>query len=275
MLPFRWALGPLAITPNELFAVLGAAIAALIIQRRLVALGAAKIAVVDFTLAALGGGAVGARLYYFVPLWLRGQVAFSTLFTRWSEGSGFYGAFVGGAIAIAVMARFKKLPPLRVLDLVYASVPLGFAVGKIGCFLAGCCYGLPTPHGLRFAPGSLCYVTQQRAGQLPAGATASLPVHPVPLYDMVFGLALSGALFWLLPRAKRPGEVFAASGVGYSLYRFAIEFFRDDPDCHTFGSSALRDSQWTAIVIFVVSAAAWAWLRWRKLPAESAPAAPK
>jgi len=275
MLPFRWSLGPLAITPNELFAVLGAALAGLIIRRRLVALGSSNGAVIDFVLAALGGGAVGARLYYFLPLWFRGKVEFSTLFTTWSEGSGFYGAFLGGALAIAATAKLKKLPVLKVLDLVYATVPLGFAVGKIGCFLAGCCYGLPTPRGVTFAPKSLCYATQLQAGQIGRDAACSLPVHPVQLYDLIFGFSLSAALFLLMRRAKRPGEVFAASGVGYSAYRFIIEFFRDDPDCHTFGSAALRDSQYTAIVVFVVACAAWAWLRFRRMPAETPPATPK
>jgi phosphatidylglycerol:prolipoprotein diacylglycerol transferase len=274
MLPFRWALGPLAITPNELFALLGTAIAAFIIRRRLVALGATNGAVIDFALAALGGGAVGARLYYFLPLWFRGKMAFSELFTSWSEGSGFYGAFLGGALAIALTARIKKLPVLKVLDTIYATVPLGFAVGKIGCFLAGCCYGMPSPSGVRFAPGSLCYTTQRAAGQLAPGAASSLPVHPVPLYDMVFGFTLSAALLFLLRRSTRPGEVLAASGVGYSIYRFIIEFFRDDPDTHTFGLT-LRDSQYTAIVVLLASAAAWAWLRFRRIPAETPPAAPK
>jgi len=57
-----------------------------------------------------------------------------------------------------------------------------------------------------------------------------------------------------------------------------IEFFRDDPDCHTFGSSLLRDSQWTAIVLFLLGAAAWAWLRLRRTesppPGASAPGTP-
>jgi phosphatidylglycerol:prolipoprotein diacylglycerol transferase len=275
MLPFHWKLGPLAVTPNELFTLLGAVLGALIIRRRLLALGTNNGGVFDFILAALGGGAVGARLYYFLPLWLRGQVSFGTLFGSWSDGSGFYGAFVGGALAIALVARFKRMPPLETLDAVYGVVPLGFAVGKIGCFLAGCCYGFPTPSGVRFAKDSLCYHTQLGAGQIGRGAAASNPVHPIPLYDMVFGFALFGALLLLKQRSKRPGEVLAATTVGYSAYRFVIEFFRDDPDCHTFGSSVLRDSQYTAIVLFVVACAAWAWLRLRKDPAESVPATPK
>src|SRR5262249_25048312 len=110
--------------------------------------------------------------------------------------------------------------------------------------------------------------------QIPRGAPASLPVHPVPLYDMIFGFAFFGALWILRKRSKRPGEVVAVTTLGYSAYRFVIEFFRDDPDCHTFGGAALRDSQYTALVLFVVAAAAWVWLR-LKNPAENAPATPK
>ena len=273
MLPFHWKLGPLAVTPNELFAVLGTVLGGLLIRRRLFALGTTNGGLLDFILAGLAGGAVGARLYYFVPLWIRGQVAFSTLFTSWSDGSGFYGAFIGGGLAWVLTAKLKKMPVLPTLDTLYAVVPFGFAVGKIGCFLAGCCYGMPSPLGVHFAKGSLCYNTQRAAGQIGRDATVSLPVHPVQLYDMVFGFSLSALLFLLLRRSKRPGEVLAATGVGYSVYRFIIEFFRDDPDTHTFGLT-LRDSQYTAMVIFVVSAAVWAWLRLKK-PPETAPAAPK
>ncbi|MBV8881874.1 MAG: prolipoprotein diacylglyceryl transferase, partial [Planctomycetaceae bacterium] len=262
-----------AVTPNEIFAVLGAAICGFVARRRLKALGATDGGILDYVLAALGGGAVGARLYYFVPLWVRGQMSLSQLFSTWSDGSGFYGAFLGGALALAVTAHFKKMPVLKTLDATMSTVPLGFGIGKIGCFLAGCCYGMPSPAGVRFAPGSLCYVTQQRAGQIPRGAPSALPVHPVQLYDMVFGFTLFGLLVLLQKRSGRPGEAYAASAVGYSAYRFLIEFFRDDPDRHTFGSSALTDSQYTAIAVFVVATACWAWLRMRK-PAETGAPAP-
>jgi len=275
MLPFHWKLGPFALTPNELFALLGTVLGGLLLRRRLIALGAAKPAFIDFILAALAGGAVGARLYYFLPLWFRGKLALGALFSSWSDGSGFYGGFLGGALGIAITARLKKLPVLPVVDFVASTVPLGFAVGKIGCFLAGCCYGLPSPSGLRFAKDSLCYNTQRSAGLIGRGAECSLPVHPIQLYDMIFGFSLFGALTLLRRRSKRPGEVFAASLVGYSVYRFIIEFFRDDPDCHTFGGSTLRDSQYTAMVIVAIAGAAWAWLRLKKEPAETGPGTPK
>jgi len=274
MLPFHWKLGWLAVTPNEVFAVLGAAVCGFIVRRRLMALGATNAGMLDFVLAALGGGAVGARLFYFVPLWIRGKMALGQLFSTWSDGSGFYGAFLGGALALAVTARFKKMPVLKTLDATMGMVPLGFGIGKIGCFLAGCCYGHPAAWGLRFAPGSLCYITQINDRQIRRGAPASLPVVPIQIFDMLFGFALYGALVLLGRRSKRPGEVYAASAVSYSAYRFVVEFFRNDPDRHTFGSSALTDSQYTSIGVFVVAAACWALLR-TQTPAETGASAPK
>jgi phosphatidylglycerol:prolipoprotein diacylglycerol transferase len=274
MWPFHVSLGPLAITPNEVFAVLGALIGGFIVRRRLIALGASPGGVLDFILAALGGGAVGARLYYFLPLWFRGQMPFGQLFSTWSQGSGFYGAYIGGALALAVTAHFKKMPILKTWDATMGVVPLGFAVGKIGCFLAGCCYGMPSAAGLCFARGSLAHMTQIHGGKIRPDAAASLPVVPIQLYDMIYGFTLYGALVVLGKRSNRPGEVFAATTVGYSAYRFVIEFFRDDPDRHTFGSSSLTDSQFTAIALFMIAVGCWIALRVRK-PAENGPVTPK
>src|SRR6185295_8943060 len=267
MWPFHLKLGWLAVTPNEISAVVGALLCGWIARKRLKSLGSTEGGVLDYILVALAAGAVGARLYYWGPLFLRGQMTFSQLFTSWSDGSGFYGAFIGGAIGLAVMAHFKKMPVLQTLDATMGTVPLGFAIGKLGCFLAGCCYGHPAKWGLSFAPGSLCFLTQRMAGEISPGAKSSNPVVPIQLFDSLFGFALFAALVVLGRRSTRPGEVYAASAVGYSAYRFVIEFYRNDPDRHTFGSSALTDSQYTAIAVFVVAAACWAYLRFRK-PAE-------
>src|SRR5579863_3139727 len=97
MLPFHWMLGPLAVTPNELFAVLGCVLGGLVVRRRLRALGTDDGGVIDFVLAGIAGGAVGSRLYYFIPLWIRGQLRAGDLFHRWSDGSGYYGGFLLGA----------------------------------------------------------------------------------------------------------------------------------------------------------------------------------
>jgi phosphatidylglycerol:prolipoprotein diacylglycerol transferase len=249
--PFHLKLGPLAIGPGEIFTVLAAALVGTLARRRLALLAIGPGDLFDLALGALAGGAVGARLFYFVPLWLRGMEG------AVGNGSGYYGGFIGGVFAVALVARFKKRPGLQVLDGVVAPLPLGFAVGKIGCFLAGCCYGPRSAAGVSFRSGSLCFETQRKAGE--SVRQESLPVAPTQLVEMGLGILLFIGLLLLQRRSKRPGDVFAAYVLGYSVWRFVIEFFRDDPGRHGFGGG-LSDSQITALLLGTVVAVAWAWI---------------
>ncbi len=275
MFPFHLRLGPFAISPEELFVVLGVALVAALSRRRMAEAGVTWGGLFDLSLAALVGGAIGARLFYFLPLWVRGLEEGTHLVSRWADGSGFYGGFLGGALGVMLLARLKKYPVLRVADAALAPFPLGFATGKLGCFFAGCCYGfrcdgLP---GLRFPPGSLAYDTQRAAGLIPKGAASSLPVYPIQLVEFAFGLALFGALAWLARRSRRPGEVSLAFVAGYSLWRFAIEFLRDDPGRHGF-NAGISDSQVMAFVALGLSAVLWALLRRRDRAAGTPPTPP-
>jgi phosphatidylglycerol:prolipoprotein diacylglycerol transferase len=258
VLPFSFRLGPLAINPVELFALLGVAVAGVLVRQSIEPKPSWG-GMIDLGIAAVLGGAVGARLFHFVPLWLRGQETTVRLVTTWSEGSGFFGGLAGGTALVLVVARAKKLSLLNVADAVGLNMPIGFAIGKIGCFLEGCCYGRRCDSfpGVAFRPGSLAYEAQQGARILPPGAPASLPVHPTQLYEFFFALCLFAFLRWFRPRFARPGQTFLAYVLGYSLWRFLIEFFRDDPGRHNFGSSAFTDSQIVAILFVVVCGALW------------------
>ncbi len=271
MWPFRLPLGWVALGPMEAGTLAGVLLAALLARRRMGPLGVSRLDLLDLSLAALIGGAVGARLFHAVPCWVRGLDAAAA--GSWSAGSGIYGGLAGGVLGLALAARFKGKPVLGVLDATASVVPAGFALGKLGCFLAGCCYGAPcgVPPGARFAPGSLAFETQRAAGLLPPGSAASLPVHPTQLYEMAFGLALFAGFTVLRRRSRRPGETVLVFAVLYSAWRFGIEFLRDDPGRRMFGSAGLTDSQIAALVVGVASLAAWIFLRSRPaLPANAA-----
>ena len=259
MWPFHVRLGPFAVSPGELFAFLGLGVVVVLARKRVLALGISPGGLLDLSLAALVGGAVGARLYYFLPLALRGQEAWGALFSRWSDGSGIYGGLLGGTAAVALLARIRKQPFLPIFDAGAAPFPLGFAVGKIGCFLAGCCYGHRWDGGVAFRPGSLAHRTQAARGEILRDAPAALPVHPAQLYELAFGLVLFGALLLFGRRPRPAGVTGCAFFAGYSLWRFVIEFFRDDPGRHGF-NAGITDSQVTALAVLTVSAAAWVFL---------------
>ena len=267
MLPFRLPLFGWTLGPMEAGTLLGVALAAVLARRRMAPLGVPGTGLLDLSLGALLGGAVGARLFYAVPAWVRGVEASAA--GPWTEGSGIFGGLAGGALALALTARLKGFPVAGVMDAAASVLPAGFALGKAGCFLAGCCYGAPcgVPPGVRFPPGSLVFEPQRSAGLLPPGSGASLPVHPAPLYELGFGVALFAALSILHRRSRRPGETALAFAVLYSAWRFGIEFLRDDPGRRMFGSSALTDSQIAALIVGTVSLATWAWRRFRGHPA--------
>ena len=276
MIPFQIDLGFAVLGPMEVGILGGILLTAVLAHRKMEPMGVTWGGLFDLALAGMIGGAIGARLFYFLPLWFRGMEETGALLGSWSEGSGFYGGMTGGAAGVAILARFKKLPVLEVFDAATAPLPLGFATGKLGCFLAGCCYGMrcDSPPGMSFPPGSLVHRTQVAAGEIEAGVAGSLAVHPTQLYEFCLALLLFGALTWVQRNSRRPGETILAYVGGYSIWRFAMEFLRDDPGRHGFGSG-LSDSQITALVYFALAGACWALLRRRPPTAEETPESPK
>lgn len=155
-----------------------------------------------------------------------------------SGGIVAYGGFLGGiAGAGLAFGRRGGLGFLNTADLMAPSVALGTGLTRIGCFLNGCDFGIPTslPWGLRFPQGSPAWRLHLREGFILDGqrvteASAwSLPVHPTQLYEAAVALALFGAVLWLRRRARRPGQVFLFFFAAYGVARSAIELVRGDP----------------------------------------------
>jgi phosphatidylglycerol:prolipoprotein diacylglycerol transferase len=119
-------------------------------------------------------------------------------------------------------------------------------LGRLGCFLGGCCFGAPTsvPWGVVFPPGS-------EAGPH--------PVHPTQLYESAFGWLLLAWMLWREPRRAFKGELLVVGAVAYSLERFITEFFRGDAERGI--HAGLGTSQIISIPVFVVSVGVWVYLR--------------
>lgn len=133
-------------------------------------------------------------------------------------GVVFFGAVPGGALAAWLAGRWLRLDWLRVLDLSIPGLAAGHALGRLGCFLGGCCYGRP------FDGGWAVLYTHPLA---PA-AHPSVPRHPAPLYEAL-GLCVIGLAFAILP-AKKPGDGARALAylAAYASLRFVVELFRGD-----------------------------------------------
>lgn len=163
----------------------------------------------DSILPLVAGGLLGAKLLYLATNWREYLANPSAILASLRGGFVYYGSLIGGFLGAVWYIRRHKLNFLAFSDLAAASLALGQAIGRLGCFFNGCCYGAPSSCGVVF-PG-----------------LDALPRHPTQLYES------GGAfvLFLILLRvpvapAGRGTGVFLA---GYGLLRFMVEILRDDP----------------------------------------------
>jgi phosphatidylglycerol:prolipoprotein diacylglycerol transferase len=207
------------------------------------------------------GAIVGARTLYVLTYW-------DNLFSDpkypgapWTEvfmirrgGLVYYGGLIGSSLACLVYCLVRKLPVWKVADVLAPSIALGYAFGRVGCLLNGCCYGrtCELPWAIHFPPG-----------HEPDGA----PVHPTQIYDSLLSFGLYAGLAWLFRKKKFDGQVFAAYLLGYAVLRSFVEIFRGDYTvAHLHGG--LTPAHIVSIGIFFVGAVLFWILRMRKSPAQ-------
>ncbi|MBI5154047.1 prolipoprotein diacylglyceryl transferase, partial [Candidatus Poribacteria bacterium] len=194
----------------------------------------------DLAFVAVVGGFVCARVLYILLEWdefLKNPRAL--LFSR--TGFVFLGGFLGAAGCTAIYLRKKKLPFLVIADIAVPSVSLAHAFGRIGCHLAGCCWGglcqneaigihlshHETPSGLTLWNA---YDDQLYRGLLGTGAGESLAVWPVQLMESAALFALTAVLVWYSWRPRASGRTLALYLFAYSLLRFGLEYLRGDAE---------------------------------------------
>ena len=140
------------------------------------------------------------------------------------------------------------------------AIPLGLAFGRMGCLMAGCCFGATCdlPWAMSFPGRSAASESQFKAHLLPRANMWSLPVHPTQVYESAACLAIAAAcLLWVHPRKRYDGQVFAAFLVLYAVARFLLEFLRRDDRGGVLG---LSTSQIVGIALVALAAALHGWL---------------
>jgi phosphatidylglycerol---prolipoprotein diacylglyceryl transferase len=171
-----------------------------------------------------------------------------------SGGLTYYGGFIAASIVAYYRLRKDRFPFFRAADMAGFVIPLGLGFGRMGCVLAGCCFGLPldAPFAIVFPAHSAASEKQALLHLLPSSAHVSLPVHPTQLYESAGALALAAFLMlWLHPRKRYDGHVFLAFVAAYAALRFVLEFFRSDDRGGLFG---LSTSQLIGLGLIAVAA---------------------
>lgn len=244
--------------------------------------------VYDLTIWVFVGGLVGARLFYVIQYWETTVHSFWDIFKVWKGGIVLYGSVMGGTAAFFLYWALRRFPLRPTLDVIAPALALGIALGRIGCFLNGCCYGdiCESGWGVRFPPGSPPWfsqatdeynrptdrvipgvtpvmVAQARMGRVPPGTPWSRPVQPTQLYSSVDAIVLMVLLLAYFPLRRRDGEVMALLMIAYPITRFLIEYLRNDEAAFFAG---LTISQNISVLILLSGLAYW--YRLSRWPAE-------
>jgi phosphatidylglycerol---prolipoprotein diacylglyceryl transferase len=200
-------------------------------------------------------GIVGAKILYIINDWSLYKNRPSEIFSISTLQAG--GVFSGGLIAAFAMAawfvRKHHMPPLATCDAFAPGLAIGHAIGRLGCFAAGCCYGKETHHfwGVTF--------TNRFANEV-AGTPLNVPLEPTQLFESAVELANFIFLMWLLKRRKFDGQIFGAFMFIYGIARFFLEFLRDDPGRGSVFNGAMSGTQLIAIGLVLAGGLIW-WLR--------------
>lgn len=171
----------------------------------------------------------------------------------WAGGLTYYGGFVGAAAVAVPLLRRDKFPFWKAADIAAAAVPAGLAFGRVGCLLAGCCFGAPAelPWSVRFPGASPASDAQAKAALLRSADLPSLYVHPTQIYEALASLAVAAVcVFVVLPRKRYDGQVMVAFLVLYAAARFVVEIWRRD---ERGGFGGLSFSQIAGIVLVLVA----------------------
>ena len=219
MHPILFEYGPLKIFTYGFLLALAFLSAIFVAGREAQRLGLAKGQFYDLCFYLILAALVGSRLLYILielPTFLAHPLK---IFALWEGGLVFHGGVILALATAVYYIRKHSMPWRPTLDALALGTPLGQFFGRVGCFMAGCCYGAPShlPWAVTFTnPQTLCPVRE--------------PLHPAQLYEAFLALGVFGVLSVLKTRKRYDGQMLLAYFSLAGLVRFVVEFFRNPLD---------------------------------------------
>lgn len=209
--------------------------------------------VVDLGFYILLSALIGSRLFYILinaSHYMKNPI---DMFKIWEGGLVFYGGLL---LAVPTVLWYVKKNALRAwstVDLFAPSIAIAHALGRLGCFFSGCCYGKPA-EGL---PWSVTFTDPESL------AIIGVPLHPTQLYESLGELINFFILITLRKYKSFNGQLFLIYIILYSVLRFIVEIYRGDVS-RGFIASQLSLSQGVSILMFLVAVAGFVILRQKK-----------
>ena len=257
--PLTFQLGFLELTGYGLMMMVGFLMAGWVMQRELRRRKMNEEYASDIVVAGVIGGIVGAKLWYVVltqdP---------SALTSR--SGLVWYGGFIGGTLAVYLNGLRQRVPTRLTMDLVAPGLALGYALGRVGCFMVQDDYGVPTsvPWGMRF-PEGLPPTTAHRLNAdfgipIPEGINPLdvVAVHPTQLYETAAMMVAFWALWRLRGHARGTGWLMGAYLLFAGTERFLVELLRAKDDRILAGFTVAQLTSVLIAIAGVIIMARWA-----------------
>ncbi len=218
MHPILLKIGSLTLYTYGLFVGLGFLTAVFVASQRAKKYNIKSEQMSDLFFVILVAAIIGARLLYVAINFSEFSGHFIDIFKIWNGGLVFYGGFIAALAAAIVYIKRTGLLMWQTGDIIAPGIALGHAIGRLGCFSAGCCYGkhCSLPWAVTFTdPNSL--------------APLGVPLHPTQLYSVLSNFTIFLILLWIDKRKKFDGMVFWSYILLYGIFRSFIEIFRGDP----------------------------------------------
>jgi phosphatidylglycerol---prolipoprotein diacylglyceryl transferase len=239
---FQWHIGPLTLHTYGVLLALAFLAGLWVVSREAKRAGLDAAVITDMAVYVLIGGLVGAKLLLLLVEWSYYSKHPGEIWSLLQSGGVFYGGLLGAFPVAWWFARRHRLDGWKTADVLAPGVAIGQAIGRLGCFAAGCCYGRPAdvPWAVTFHD---VYATRQ------VGTPLDTPLHPTQLYESLATLAIFVFLRLLSDRKRFDGQVTLAYVFLYALARFVIEFYRGDAARGMVLGGWLSTSQFIAILM--------------------------
>ncbi|MGE0043360.1 MAG: prolipoprotein diacylglyceryl transferase [Vicinamibacterales bacterium] len=245
MHPILFSLGPLTIYSYGVLLAAAYLLGLWLAARRATAAGLDGNKVLDLGIWVIIAALVGAKALLFVVDFRHFTASWEDFLTLMRSGGVFYGGLIAAVVVCIYQLRKHKLPLWQSGDLFAPGIALGYMVGRLGCLMAGCCYGRPTDV-------AWAITFTDPAAAMNVGTPLGVPLHPTQLYESVAGLVILVVLLALERRGRAfPGRTFWSFVLLYSVSRFVIEFYRGDDRGMVF--DAVSTSQFISIVLAPLS----------------------
>lgn len=238
MLPTLFRIGPVSIHSYGLMVAIAFLISTLVAAARAKSYGIPYQNVFDLGFYVLISALLGARIFHFFQH-LDDYSSFWEVFKVWEGGLAYYGGFILALISSIIYLRKNRLSIGKFGDIIGPCIILGISIGRIGCFLTGCCFGKET---------NLFWGIPSRWALIDL---ENLKLHPTQLYSSISLFIIFLVLTRLRRYMKFSGQLFLLSIISYSIFRFLIDFLRYySPEEYT---GTLTTSQLMSIIFGVTS----------------------